>query len=251
MQGFRTPGPNPRFVLGFCLEPRTTTWGPDKQKSTSTRRSMTTRSVTSSFFDDVFPRRRPVSACWRGARKPLEKRARICADVLGLETAEPVLWLISVVDLVLCLCFVAWQEENCSSNWLTSARGGIVLFKMLSMLTMHRESEDSGNGEGAARHWSVPSAQGRGTGSGSTVEEFVDILQVQQLLLEGSGRGRGSDSTVFGPPPGGHYYGGYGGHHHPHQQHHSHHTSAMLPTSSTVDDLVALWFAGSSASGKM
>lgn len=115
---------------------------------------------------------------------------------------------------------------------------------------MHRESEDSGAGEGTSRHWPPSSSQTRRPGASSAVEEFVDILQVQQLLLDSGGRGRGAgEPPGYPPPPGAYYHGGYGGHHH-HQQHlHQHQHAPVLPTSSTVDDLVAMWFAGSSAAG--
>ncbi|KAL3278089.1 hypothetical protein HHI36_013434 [Cryptolaemus montrouzieri] len=117
---------------------------------------------------------------------------------------------------------------------------------MLTMLTMHRENEDSGNGEG--RHWPTAPTQNRGSGPGSAVEEFVDILQVQQLLLESGGRIRGSgEPPNFSSPPAAFYHGAYGGLNQ--QQHPPYHHGPVLPTSSTVDDLVALWFAGSSASG--
>lgn len=110
-------------------------------------------------------------------------------------------------------------------------------------LTMRREHE-SAKGDGYTRQRSRESATGG--------DEFVDILQVQQLLLDGAvptnpgtrararaaapahpaapndGRGRIADS--FAPPT--YYYGGY-------SQHHSN------PPAS-VDDLVALWFAGPS-----
>ncbi|XP_045465669.1 early growth response protein 2b isoform X1 [Harmonia axyridis] len=123
---------------------------------------------------------------------------------------------------------------------------------MLTMLTMHRESEDSTTGEGTSRHWPPVSAQPRRPGLSSAEEEFVDILQVQQLLLDSGSRGRGGGepSSYVHPPAVYHYHGGYGGHHHqPHFHQHQH--APVLPTSSTVDDLVALWFAGSSASGTL
>lgn len=110
-------------------------------------------------------------------------------------------------------------------------------------LTMRREHENS-KGESYTRQRSRDSATGG--------DEFVDILQVQQLLLDGAvptnggrsrgrgpapshpttptdGRGRIIDS--FAPPA--YYYGGY-------TQHHN--TQAA-----SVDDLVALWFAGPSS----
>lgn len=114
-------------------------------------------------------------------------------------------------------------------------------FKMLT-LAMRREHEDTkGDGYGQQRS-REPAAAG---------DEFVDILQVQQLLLEGGtpasggrGRGRGREQP---PPtegrgrlldafaaPSSYYYGSYG-----------HHT----PPATSVDDLVALWFAGPSISG--
>lgn len=88
-------------------------------------------------------------------------------------------------------------------------------------------------------------------------DEFVDILQVQQLLLEsgvpntnGNGRnsgirtGRGRDTSIDGRgrlldafPAQSYYYGGYGQHHH------------APAAAASVDDLVALWFAGPTASG--
>ncbi|KAF5269348.1 hypothetical protein FQA39_LY08740 [Lamprigera yunnana] len=82
-------------------------------------------------------------------------------------------------------------------------------------------------------------------------DEFVDISQVQQLLLEsssngGNSRGRGRES-LFPPPIDNrgrmldtfstqhYYYAGYG------QQQH------VLPSATSVDDLVAMWFGGPSA----
>lgn len=78
----------------------------------------------------------------------------------------------------------------------------------------------------------------------TTNDEFVDILQVQQLLINDNRRdippvpvhhpqphGRIQDNF---PTPTGYYYGTY-------QQ-------PQAPTS--VDDLVAMWFAGPSTSGK-
>lgn len=75
-------------------------------------------------------------------------------------------------------------------------------------------------------------------------DEFVDILQVQQLLISDNRRepptvplyhshshGRIPENI---PPPSGYYYGTY-----------------QQPQSTTsVDDLVAMWFAGPSTSGK-
>lgn len=119
-----------------------------------------------------------------------------------------------------------------------------AVFKMLS-LAMRREQEDS-KGDGYAR-----ARDPAGTG-----DEFVDILQVQQLLLDsggaangGRGRGRGREppppaegrgrqldaaAAAFAAPPS-YYYGSYGTHH--------------TPPAASVDDLVALWFAGPSNTG--
>lgn len=120
--------------------------------------------------------------------------------------------------------------------------------KMLT-LAMRREEEDS-KGDGYARQ--------RDTAS-SAAEEFVDILQVQQLLLDSGGapanggrtRERGREpppppsdprsrlldaAALAAAAPPSYYYGSYGTHH-------------TTPPAASVDDLVALWFAGPSTSG--
>lgn len=76
-------------------------------------------------------------------------------------------------------------------------------------------------------------------------DEFVDILQVQQLLINDNRRelppvpilhpqphGRIAESF---PSPSGYYYG----------------THQQSQASTSVDDLVAMWLAGPSTSGKM
>lgn len=118
-------------------------------------------------------------------------------------------------------------------------------------LAMRREHEDS-KGDGYAQQRSRDEHDAAATG-----DEFVDILQVQQLLLESGapaaggarGRGRGREqpppTTADGrgrlldafAAPSSYYYGGYGSA--------VHHT----PPATSVDDLVALWFAGPSISG--
>lgn len=114
--------------------------------------------------------------------------------------------------------------------------------KRANMLTlaMRREREDSASDDyqGLLRQRSRDS------------DEFVDILQVQQLLLENSGgtnatTGTRRTSRVSQPsasrlldtiPPGPpYYYGSYG-----------QHTTAPC---TNVEDLVAMWFAGSSSAG--
>lgn len=78
----------------------------------------------------------------------------------------------------------------------------------------------------------------------TTNDEFVDILQVQQLLINDTRRelppaplhlsqphGRIADTFA---PSAGYYYGAY----------------QQPQTSTSVDDLVAMWFAGPSASGE-
>lgn len=120
-------------------------------------------------------------------------------------------------------------------------------------LAMRREHEDSknnnnnnNNSDGYTRQRSRDNATGG--------DEFVDILQVQQLLLDSgvptngsgrnrSGRGRDQAPTIDGRgrlldafPAQSYYYGGYGQHHAP-------------AAAASVDDLVALWFAGPTASG--
>lgn len=110
---------------------------------------------------------------------------------------------------------------------------------------MRRENEDS-KGDGYTRQ---RSRDGGATGG----DEFVDILQVQQLLIDSGGnpngnrnRGRGRDPVppvdsrgrlldAFATPP--YYYSGYT----------QHHTSPAT----SVDDLVALWFAGPTTSGAL
>lgn len=132
-----------------------------------------------------------------------------------------------------------WRK---SAAWHRKPAPSPVASNMLT-LTMRREHEDS-KGEGYVRQ---RSRDGGATGG----DEFVDILQVQQLLIDSGGngngsrnRGRGRDPVqanegrgrlldTFGTPP--YYYGGYGQHH--------------PPTSTNVDDLVALWFAGPTATG--
>lgn len=120
---------------------------------------------------------------------------------------------------------------------------------------MRREHEDT-KGDGCyTRQRSRGEAN---TNSATGGDEFVDILQVQQLLLDGAvpangggrSRGRGRDPPptqnpdtrgrlldAFAAPS--YYYGGYAT---AASQHHA------TPTAS-VDDLVALWFAGPTAPG--
>lgn len=114
-------------------------------------------------------------------------------------------------------------------------------------LTMRREDDDS-KSDAYTRQRSRDSATGGG-------DEFVDISQVQQLLLDapangGHSRGRGREFPPPPPPPPPsadnrgrlldafaaphYYYGGYGQHH--------------AQPAASVDDLVALWFAGPSTS---
>lgn len=145
-----------------------------------------------------------------------------------------------------------------TSELLCSQRvQGFAVRRAINMLTltMRREHEDvrndAGGGSGYARQRSRESA--------TSGDEFVDILQVQQLLLDGSAGGVGNGIARARNPRGGagnygvsgaepprgrlldfaanappYYYGGYG-----------HHT----PPTTSVDDLVALWFAGPSGSG--
>lgn len=77
----------------------------------------------------------------------------------------------------------------------------------------------------------------------TTSDEFVDILQVQQLLInERSREAVPHPPQTFQPPAVatrvpenfGYYYGGY----------------QQPQTSASVDDLVAMWFAGPSTTGK-
>ncbi|KAG5893958.1 hypothetical protein JTB14_027706 [Gonioctena quinquepunctata] len=104
--------------------------------------------------------------------------------------------------------------------WQTTPSFAQSIFKMLA-LTMRRED----------RPPRVPV-----TNAG---DEFVDILQVQQLLINENRREQASSSNqsrfsdTFGAPS--YYYGGY-------QPSHQAATS--------VDDLVALWFSGSTAAGE-
>lgn len=89
----------------------------------------------------------------------------------------------------------------------------------------------------------------------TTSEEFVDILQVQQLLLNETRReqaahaAQASSSSLHVPQVragevagSGYYYGGY-------QTIPGPATSAS--TSASVDELVAMWFSGSQASGEL
>lgn len=120
-------------------------------------------------------------------------------------------------------------------------------------LTMRREHEDA-KGDGFGARQRIRDGAGAGATGG---DEFVDILQVQQLLIDsgvqgnGTGRARGVRAIrdqglgdgrggrlldTFGPTTP-YYYGGYGQHH-------------GTPTTS-VDDLVALWFSGPSAPGAL
>lgn len=111
-------------------------------------------------------------------------------------------------------------------------------------LTMRREDDES-KGDAYSRQRTRDSATGG--------DEFVDISQVQQLLLDAPGnagytRGRGRE--LHSQPSTSmdnrgrlldayttqhYYYGGYGQHHVP-------------QAATSVDDLVALWFAGPSTS---
>lgn len=113
--------------------------------------------------------------------------------------------------------------------------------KMLT-LTMRREDEDS-KGDAYTRQRTRDGATGG--------DEFVDISQVQQLLLDaptngGHSHGRGRDLVPLSSPveargrlleafPTPHYY--YGGY-----------TQHNIQPTATVDDLVALWFTGPSTS---
>lgn len=122
---------------------------------------------------------------------------------------------------------------------------------------MRREHDDTkGDGHAQQRPREGSAATGGGSSSSAAAtaaavgDEFVDILQVQQLLLDtsggagsgngGRGRGRGRepppprllDASAFAAPS--YYYGSYGTH--------------LTPPATSVDDLVALWFAGPSTS---
>lgn len=75
----------------------------------------------------------------------------------------------------------------------------------------------------------------------TTSDEFVDILQVQQLLInERTREGTPHATQTFQPPTTrapetfGYYYGGY----------------QQPQNSASVDDLVAMWFAGPSGTGR-
>lgn len=131
-------------------------------------------------------------------------------------------------------------------------------------VAMRRERDDhlprGGDATGARR-------RSRESGVGAVSDEFIDILQVQQLLLDSgtaanggrsqryrardpanTGAGRISDvfptpSYYYGSGNGGGGGGGGGGF----GQHH--HLVAAASSSTSVDDLVALWFAGPSVSG--
>lgn len=130
---------------------------------------------------------------------------------------------------------------------------------------MRRGEHDDTKGDGHAQQRPREiSATATGGGSGAVAaaaaaaaaagDEFVDILQVQQLLLDtggtfgpsangGRGRGRGRepppprllDATTAAYAAPSYYYGNYGTH--------------LTPPAASVDDLVALWFAGPSTSG--
>lgn len=105
-------------------------------------------------------------------------------------------------------------------------------------LAMRRERDDSCSDE----------YQGLFRQRSREADEFVDILQVQQLLLESNGGGntaprsrppRGPtqqrgyiDSLPPGPP---YYYGNYGQH--------------SGSSCTNMEDLVAMWFAGTSSAG--
>lgn len=138
-------------------------------------------------------------------------------------------------------------------------------------LTMRREHENS-KGDGYTRQRSRGGDNNNTSSNSATAtggDEFVDILQVQQLLLDGavSAAANGGRNRGRGPPPPPsslttttttsshphsnvqaadgrgrildtfptptYYYGGY-------TQHHS-------ASTASVDDLVALWFAGPSS----
>lgn len=138
-------------------------------------------------------------------------------------------------------CGAAWQRSK------TPVPGGS---KMLT-LAMRREHEDSKNNNNNNNSDGYTRQRSRDNATGG--DEFVDILQVQQLLLDsgvpsnGNGRNRGRGREQPPPidgrgrlldafPAQSYYYGSYGQHHAP--------TAAA-----SVDDLVALWFAGPTASG--
>lgn len=209
---------------------------PEDPRTQNTGRTMTTR-VTS-------PRRcsRGVG-CWRWklaghthvrhsfTSEPYPRSARVFRW-----------WCISVENNK------AWQR------WTTPVPRAI---NMLT-LAMRREHDDT-KGDGHAQQQRPREGSASATGGDSSVtatDEFVDILQVQQLLLDTSsasttttsagnggrgGRGRGREpppprlldaSSAFAAPS--YYYGSYGTH--------------LTPPATSVDDLVALWFAGPSTS---
>lgn len=140
----------------------------------------------------------------------------------------------------------AWQR------WTTPVPRAINMLT-LAMRRQHEDSKDDGHAQQRSREGSGAATGGSGGNSGATTggDEFVDILQVQQLLLDtsntgpgangGRGRGRGRepppprllDASAFAAPS--YYYGSYGTH--------------LTPPAASVDDLVALWFAGPSTSG--
>lgn len=139
-------------------------------------------------------------------------------------------------------CSAAWQRSK------TPVPGGSKMLT-LAMRREHEDSKNNNNSDGYTRQRS------RDNNNATGGDEFVDILQVQQLLLDsgvpanGNGRGgrvgRGRDHQpaaidgrgrlldAFSTQP--YYYGSYGQH--------------APATAASVDDLVALWFAGPSASG--
>ena len=147
----------------------------------------------------------------------------------GSHTCPPALIHVSVAEQC---SAVAVELEVRSAAWQRGPAPVPGASTMMLALTMRREHDDSRS----ERDDAVPAATGG--------DEFVDILQVQQLLLDGGrgreppppppdGRARLLDAAAFAAPP--YYYGptGYG------------------QTTSSVDDLVALWFAAgpSSAAG--
>lgn len=143
------------------------------------------------------------------------------------------------------------EENKAWQRWTTPVPRAINMLT-LAMRREHDDPKGDGHAQQRPREGSA-AATGGGNGGCSGAadsDEFVDILQVQQLLLDsggagptngGRGRGRGRepppprllDASAFAAPS--YYYGSYGTH--------------LTPPATSVDDLVALWFAGPSTSG--
>ncbi|KYB29433.1 hypothetical protein TcasGA2_TC004846 [Tribolium castaneum] len=103
------------------------------------------------------------------------------------------------------------RRGGASAAWHREAAPAPAASKMIALMTMRRERDET------------RSDRERDAGA---ADEFVDILQVQQLLLDGGRREPPpAQAATYPPPP--YYLGqGYG------------------QPAASVDDLVALWFAG-------